>query len=243
MKGIWNNLVVKPLINIFFRQSDHIINQCEAMKNDLQFVYPNISHKLSVIYNPINVELQNFSNTINFKSVNKEDYLLCVGKLEKQKAFHYAIEGFYRINKIYPTLKLKIIGSGSLEYSLKNLANHLGIYKKIDFEGSHQNLIPYYIGAKATILTSLYEGFPNVLLESIAIGVPVIAFDCQSGPNEIIIDGVNGFLVKYKDVNDLSEKIILSLKKKWDYEMISKTAHKFNIESIANIYETKIKSL
>jgi len=65
----------------------------------------------------------------------------------------------------------------------------------VGFEGFKKDMIPYYLSAKATVLTPLYEGFPNVLVESITLGTPAIAFNCPSRPSEIIVDGINGFLV------------------------------------------------
>ena len=88
-----------------------------------------------------------------------------------------------------------------MENDLKQEASKLNILNKIDFEGfQKKNIAPYYLYANATLLTSSYEGYPNVLIGSIAMNTPVISFDCPGGPNEIINNGVNGFLVKYPDV-------------------------------------------
>ena len=78
----------------------------------------------------------------------------------------------------------------------------------VNFEGFQSELIPYYTRAKATVLTSIYEGFPNVLVESMSAGTPVIAFDCPSGPRDIIIPNENGILVDYLNVADFAQAII-----------------------------------
>jgi glycosyltransferase involved in cell wall biosynthesis len=71
---------------------------------------------------------------------------------------------------------------------------------KCRLKATRQKPSVYYRRAKATLLTSFFEGFPNVLVESIALGTPVISFDCPSGPADIIIPGVNGILVPNQDI-------------------------------------------
>lgn len=203
--NFWRRYVVSPLIDSFYFKVDRVVNQCKAMEDDLLSVYPKLNGKTSVIYNPVAKHVEDYAANNDLSQIKKEDYFLCVGRLEKQKAFHYAIEAFSEVVKTYPNIRLKIVGQGSLEGSLKQLANDLGIADKVDFEGFQKDTIPYYLHAKATLLTSLYEGFPNVLVESITLGTPVIAFDCPSGPSEIIENGVNGWLVDYLNSNDLEK--------------------------------------
>ncbi len=241
--GFWIRYIVNPFVKKFYGYADHIINQCEGMRNDLLTIYPEIIQKTSTIYNPINSVINEYAKTIDFKNVKSQEYILCVGRLERQKAFHFAIEGFARLTKEFPSLRLKIVGVGTLEDELKECAYNLGIREKVDFEGFNKNIIPYYRDAKATLLTSLYEGFPNVLVESIALGKPVVAFDCQSGPSEIIIDSLNGYIVKYKNIDDLSEKLRISIEKNWDHKAIAQSSKKFSMHNIVRTYEERISAL
>ena len=235
-KGFWLKYVVMPLVNKFYIKADHIINQCEAMLEDLVALYPNASNKSSVIYNPLAKHIEDYAMTNDLRGVEKHDYLLCVGRLEKQKAFHLAIEAFAKLSSEYPNLRLKIIGKGSLEGDLKQLVSDLEIEHRVDLDGFKNDMIPYYLHAKATVLTSLYEGFPNVLLESIGLGTPVVAFDCPSGPKEIIINGSNGYLVKNKCLKDLDDKLRLALNKKWDPSIILNSAKPYYLENIVHKY-------
>ena len=86
-----------------------------------------------------------------------------MGRLEKQKAFNYAIEAFSGIKDNFPNLRLKIVGQGSLKQELKQKAIDLNVENRVDFEGFQKDIIPYYLHSKATVLTSIYEGYPNVL--------------------------------------------------------------------------------
>jgi glycosyltransferase involved in cell wall biosynthesis len=190
-----------------YQKSDHIINQCEGMKADLLSVFPDVENKTSVIYNPVNKKVEDYANSVDFSKIKKQDYLLCVGRLEKQKALHYAIEAFAKVTDRHPKLRLKIIGKGSLESELKQLADKFNVADKVDFEGFQKDTISYYLAAKAVLLTSLHEGFPNVLIEAITLGTPIIAFDCKSGPREIIAPFRNGMLVENKNVNHLVKTI------------------------------------
>jgi len=166
----------------------------------------------------------------------RKDYLLCAGRLEPQKAFNYAISAFAAVALDYPLLRLKIVGKGSLEGRLKEQARSLNVIDRIDFEGYQIDMIPYYLNAKATLLTSLYEGFPNVLVESIALGTPVVAFDCPSGPNEIVVEGVNGFLVSYQQEDALISAICRVFSSNWHSEKVAVTAEAFRSSKIVERY-------
>ena len=225
-KGVWQQYIVKPLINHFYGKADHVINQCQAMRDDLVSVFPHLADKTSVIYNPVAQHVEDYVQAHDLTKIEKKDYLLCVGRLEKQKAFHLAIEAFSLFVRANPEAqtRLKIVGQGSLEPDLRKLVLDLNLIERVDFEGFQADIIPYYLHAKATLLTSHYEGFPNVLIESITLGTPVIAFDCPSGPKEIIQDGVNGYLVKYQCVDGMVKSLISLMLEKKDLGMILSTA-------------------
>ena len=168
---------------------------------------------------------------------------MCVGRLEKVKGFYFAIEAFSRIVSEYPNLRLKIVGQGSLKKELKQKAIDCSVENKVDFEGFQKDIIPYYLYAKATILTSLYEGYPNVLIESIALNTPVVAFNCPGGTNEIIQDGLNGCLVNNQDINDLKKKLSTLLLKNYNNDDLKNSIKKNKIEQAFKQYERLINSI
>lgn len=235
MKKTFKQKIVYSLLNKIFYKVDYIVNQCNAMKKDLLSLHSLNPKNVGVIYNPVNKKIEDVST--NSSDIKKEDFFLCVGRLEKQKSFEYAIKAFANISTSYPNFRLKIVGKGSLETYLKKIAIECGIESKIDFEGFQQDVIPYYQKAKATILTSVYEGFPNVLIESITLGTPVISFDCPSGPNEIIEEGLNGYLVEYQNINDLSSKMLKVIENKFDSKVVISTSKKYSTENIITKWE------
>jgi glycosyltransferase involved in cell wall biosynthesis len=241
--GLWRKYIVSSMIDLLFCKVDHVINQCNAMMLDLITLSPELKYKSSVIYNPVAKHIEDYAKRVDFSYVTKQNYLLCVGRLERQKGFHYAIEGFAKVAKDFPNLRLKILGQGKLEGQLKELTVNLGVADRIDFEGFQKNMIPYYLYAKATILTSLFEGFPNVLIESISLNTPVVAFDCQSGPREIIQNFNNGFLVNHQDVQDLATKLKLILQTNKNFQSTKNTAKKYESEMVVKKYIKAIKLL
>ncbi len=241
--SLWDRYVVRPLIKFFYHRVNYVINQSNGMRDDLISIYPHLKDNSTVIFNPIPAHLIDFAKKYDLSKIKKENYLLCIGRLEKIKGFHYAIEAFAGIAKNYPNLRLKIVGKGSQEKNLKQKAIEHSVFDRIDFEGFKKDIIPYYLHARVTILPSLYEGYPNVLIESISMNTPVIAFDCPSGPNEIIIDGRNGYLVKNQDVDDLRKKMLNFPYDKFIYKDLVNSIKKNHIEKVFNQYEKLINSL
>jgi glycosyltransferase involved in cell wall biosynthesis len=160
-------------------------------------------------------------NTINFSDIKvysnkktiphrlntiKKPRLLALGRLDFQKGFDLLIRAFSQIiNKDNLSWELFIIGDGKERANLELLCNHLGITRSVHFLGEINNPFPYYKWADIVIVPSRFEGFPNVLLEAMAMGKAVIAADCKTGPRELTSNGkygmlfpVNNYLSLYK---------------------------------------------
>ena len=236
-KNIFSRYITYNLLNFFYKKSDYVINQCSDMQDDLLKVYPQLSDRCSIIINPIPLHIENFIKKNDLNNFKKKNYILCVGRLEKQKAFHFAIEAFAGITDKFPDLRLKIVGEGSLLNELKKTAENCHVSNRVDFEGFKENLIPYYLYARATLLTSLYEGYPNVLIESISLNTPVIAFKSLGGQSEIIQDGINGYLVKNFNVQDMKEKLCKLLNSEGINKNLIISLKKNNIKLISKNYE------
>ena len=107
--NFWLKYFVGPLIKYFYHKIDHVINQCNNMREDLISIYPQLINNSSIIYNPISKHIIDYVNKYDLNKIEK-NYLLCVGRLEQVKSFHYAIEGFAGIANKFPDLRLKIVG-------------------------------------------------------------------------------------------------------------------------------------
>jgi glycosyltransferase involved in cell wall biosynthesis len=235
--SFWHRHIVAHLVRRLYRKVDRIVAQSSGMRDDLINALGIGREMISLIHNPTRLEIELFMDENASTDVERGDYILCVGRLDKQKALHLAIESFALVAADYPALRLKLVGIGPLERDLEKLAQERGVAQRVDFEGFQENIVPYYLHARATVLTSRYEGFPNVLVESTSLGTPVAAFDCASGPAEIVREGVNGYLARFGDVRHMADSIRKILARDWDREKIAATAEKYKSTTIAEAYE------
>ena len=230
IKPVSKKILGYLILKLIARFSNTIIAQCEAMKLEAsQFTGAPIP-KFRTIYNP--VELFNSS-----KKSHREHEILFVGRLVPLKGLDYLLSGFKKLVAKDPRVILRIIGEGPLRSIIEKQVSEAGLGEKVFLEGYQENISPFYFRAKVTVLTSHYEGFPNVLVESISHGTPVVSFDCKTGPSEIIIENINGYLVKYLDTDDLCDKLYLALNStSFTEEKIMETARKYDLEKITDQY-------
>lgn len=130
--------------------------------------------------------------------------LLAVGRLDSQKAFDVLLRAFALSALAERGVTLTILGDGPQRQALGVLADELGIAQAVEMPGVVQNPEAWMARTTVFVLPSRYEGFPNALLEAMAMGCPVIAADCDSGPREIIRHGENGLLVPVEDIDALA---------------------------------------
>ena len=133
----------------------------------------------------------------------RRDRQLCiVGRLVEQKNHAFCLEAFAGILACgYDDVRLLIVGDGALKVSLQARAKHLGLEDAVEFVGWRDDVLQIIGASQALLLTSHFEGFPNVLLEAMNAGVPVVSVDCRFGPSEIITEPVIGELVPVDDLD------------------------------------------
>jgi glycosyltransferase involved in cell wall biosynthesis len=239
--GIWHGFIIKEMIKRFYGLSDGFIAQSEAMKLDMIKYLGVEENRIKVINNPVNNKIEGFVKFNEVIKSNSGKYILCVGRLEHQKAFDVAIKVFAEVVKFFPDITLKIVGEGSMHHQLLNYVESLDLCENVVFEGYQENMIPFYVDAEATLLTSIYEGFPNSLVESICLGTPVVSFDCPSGPGEIIIDGENGYLVENGDVQAMARSLKHLINNPIDSSKVIATSYKYYSSEIVSQYERELE--
>lgn len=136
-------------------------------------------------------------------------HLVAAGRLVPVKGFDLLLDAFARVVKNRPEARLHLLGEGPERAALGNQAARLGIGAQVVFEGFRDNPYPYLRHADLVVLSSRYEGYPNVVLEALALGTPVVAFACPGG--SAVVDGVNGWTVPAGDVDALADRIAAAL--------------------------------
>lgn len=135
------------------------------------------------------------------------DVIVACGRLSEQKDYPTLLRALAILNRNEPKARVIILGTGTLDSSLRNLAVSLGIADFVRFEGFVANPYAYMQRADVFVLSSRWEGFPNVLLEAMACGAPVVSTDCPHGPRDILDGGRYGRLVPVGDAAALAQAI------------------------------------
>lgn len=234
------NPILRKILTWFnaslLKDAEFIIAQSSGMAEDLKNIYKIPENKLSIIYPPLQKE---FFETQN--SDNKQQRILFIGEFSSSKNPILALEIFNNLNSQSATLKF--IGEGELEENLHEKIAELGLQTRVSITDWQNDNIASLSNADILIMTSKYENFGIILAEAISCGVPVIAFDCHSGPSEIIIDGVNGYLIPEGNNDLFARKLNQALTKDWDYNKIRETATKFHPDFLIKHYAEIIKKI
>ncbi|ELR96303.1 glycosyltransferase [Gloeocapsa sp. PCC 73106] len=209
LQGRWANKLVFKLIPALYPQANAIICVSQGVATDLEHLVPKTRDLLRVIYNPcVDAKI-----TLDMEATVKESIqsgtklIVACGRLNQQKGFSDLIKALVTVQKLIPT-HLWIIGEGELRPVLQSQIESLGLSESVRLLGFQANPYQYMAKADVFVLSSIYEGFGNVIVEAMACGTPVVATDCPYGPREIINSGVNGLLVKPGDSEALAEGII-----------------------------------
>jgi glycosyltransferase involved in cell wall biosynthesis len=133
--------------------------------------------------------------------------ILAIGRLDAQKGFDVLLNAFAVVRRHYPW-RLVLVGDGPEREALHALARRSGLDDAVEWIGAIRNPFPYYRWADLVVMPSRFEGFPNVALEAMSCGKPVICANCKTGPREVTQNGRYGMLVKVNDVDSLAEAIL-----------------------------------
>ena len=188
-----------------YEKIDSVIFQTETMKNNLLEKIPGFKNKkgLYVLKNPINIE------SIEKKSIEsppfdvEKEFLVAAGRLIDVKGHDILIRSFHKIEEIFPKMELWILGDGILRDELQILINNLKLQDKVRLIGFVDNPYPYFKYAKACVISSRIEGFPNVLLQMMACNDKVVSTLCAGDIK--YIDGI--YKCQTENMDDLAKQI------------------------------------
>jgi glycosyltransferase involved in cell wall biosynthesis len=193
-----------------YRRLDAVVCPSKVVAAELAQDYRLRADQLPVIPNPLDLEAieagaQAVLPESFFKKGQGQVLLVAAGRLEKVKGFDLLIQSLALLPKEY---RLVILGEGRERPFLQELINKLGLEASVALPGVTSNPFPVLASAEVFVLSSRYEGFPNVVLEALALGVPTAAFRCPGGVSEILEDGVTGVFAEQASPESLAQAVL-----------------------------------
>tara|TARA_B100001093_G_scaffold490550_1_gene529709 strand:- start:3051 stop:4121 length:1071 start_codon:yes stop_codon:yes gene_type:complete len=223
-------LMIYLSISLTYFLSEKVICVSNGVAKDIQKYYLFGKDKFMTIYNPIINKVSEINRTDNLK-IN----ILSVGTLKMQKDHLTLLKAFSLLENI-DLYHLNIVGDGPLMLDLKNYSRELGLLKHVTFHGFQNNVDKFYKSNDIFILSSIYEGFGNVLVEALSFGMQIISTNCQSGPSEILDNGKYGILVPIKKPEKIRNAITKIMSSKFNPKDLKARSNDFKIDTIAKKY-------
>lgn len=230
------------LMKISYKRLDLLIHNSNDTKINIR--KENIRPKDEmIVHNPV------LQNDFRSKKLNKVSHpffteefytFLMVGRLVPQKSYFQALNLFAASLENNPDYRLIILGTGPLLEKLLEHSKKLNVHDKVDFCGFKTNILEYMSSSQALLLTSKWEGFGNVMVESLSVGTPVLAMNCLGGPKEIITQSILGNLANTNEefLTLLNNRDNFKRSKEEKEEMIDLMS-KFTIENITKKYKLR----
>ena len=230
-----------------YKKYDKILAICDTMRDEFVDILGMNKTKVELVYNPINLEkIKEKAEDPNpdYEKYLKEDYFLQVSRLTQQKQPEHLVDIYHKLKQRGIKEKLYFIGNGEKIELIKQKIKEYKLENDVILLGQIENPYPFFKNAKLFVHTAKYEGLPTVLLESLAFGTPVVAYDCPTGPKDIL--GKNseyGELIPLNDKDEFVEKVYELMNNNKKYENYRKLsfvrANDFSMES----NKTKLKEL
>ena len=236
------NFFKKILLKIAYKNFNKIITQSKDMTEDLLKNIDISKEKIVEINNPADIDkiekLSNENIKIEFDKESKN--LLSVGRLAPQKGFDLIIQSIPLLND--KNIKLYILGDGEEKENLLTLIEKLNLKERVFLLGRKLNPYAYMKNADLFILSSRYEGFPNVLIEAGSCGLYSICNNCPGGVNEIILKDINGNIVDFNNKDLVAKTIEKNLILNKDKEKIKHSIkNRYSLDKIIKKYEDLLK--
>lgn len=238
------------LLRAAYRKAYKVIAVSDEVKDGLVNHFDVRNDRIAVIYNPVDAEkVKAFSSEgLDHPWFNKKDIqiVIAVGRLVEQKGFPQLINAFLTVSKELPGARLIILGEGEERPKIEEQILGLGLQSKVALPGFKSNPYKYMAGSDLFVLSSQLEGFPNVLIEAMACGTPVISTRC-SGAEKIITQEVNGLLVSVGSAESLARAMIKLLRDSGARDKFSKAGKQrvedFSLPRIVGEYENLLASI
>lgn len=232
------SLVIQSLNRYLYRKADaiHAVSHGVALASAKELGLP--LERVQVVYNPVVtqqiLDMSNAKVDLPWLVKDGRQLILAAGRLTKQKDFATLLRAFSLV-QLKINARLVIMGEGELRADLEQLIAEQGLNESVLLPGFVDNPFVAMKQADLFVLSSAWEGLPNVLIQAMACGTPVVSTDCPSGPAEILGNGKWGRLVPMGDVQALAQAMLYTLKEKEHPDVANRAAY-FSVERAADEY-------
>lgn len=231
---------VRPhFVRWFYAWADGIVAASQGVADDLAAMAKLPVEQVQVIYNPVITPqmVAKMQEPLDHPwfAADAPPVILGVGRLVSQKDFFTLIKAFAQVRQ-RSLARLMILGEGEQRPQLEALINELGLSADVALPGFVENPYAYMANSAVFALSSIFEGFGNVVAEALAAGTPVVSTDCKSGPAEILANGEYGRLVPVGDVDALAAVMIATLAEPANPTTLQQRAAAFSLDNITEQY-------
>ena len=218
------------------RKYDHVVVLSKEDEKAWRHYVKNVSY----IYNPVAIEPTGDNDYASKRAI-------AVGRLDRQKGYDFLFNAWSIVHQRHPEWQLDVFGSGRKE-DYQPMINTLGLQDVVHLQGTTSNIAKEYACHSFLVLSSRFEGFGLVLVEAGAAGLPLVSYNCKSGPSEIIRDGYDGYLVdKVGDIHSLADAICKMIESEADRRLMGERARKdmtrFSMQNISKRWKNLFQTL
>ncbi|WP_022950473.1 glycosyltransferase [Leucothrix mucor] len=225
-------------MRVIYPWVDKVIAVSEGVRQDTLKITGIAENKVTVVRNPVITD-----SMLELPTIKTHDWLdnktlpvvMGAGRLSKQKDFATLLSAFAKVVKEEPC-RLIILGDGSLRADLEIQLKTLQLKDKVSLPGFQSSIYSWLKQADLFVLSSRWEGSPNVLTEALALGVPSVSTRCPSGPNEVLAEGKYGELVPVGDVDQLAAAMLKTLRAPHSRETLQEAVAEYRSDISAKHY-------
>lgn len=237
---------IKKVQAMLLPRADGIVANSVGTSDDARRTLPAAAHLVRTIHNPV-VDpglARQAALPVQHPWFREQQtpVILSAGRLEPAKDYPTLIRAF-ALTAERQDLRLVVLGEGTLRRDLVRLTFELGVEHLVDFPGFHANPLAFMAKARLFVLSSVNEGMPNVLIQAMACGTPVVSTDCPSGPSEVLEGGKWGPLVPPGDPDALARAMLSTLDRSHDPPALIARASTFSVEASVRAYRQLIEDL
>lgn len=226
----WQSFVDNLLGRFAYRACDCVIAVSEYLRDSIIARNWAIPQKVQVIRNPAPR-----ATGSNARIAPATPLVLACGRLVPQKDYVTLLRAFAKLRQRMRAT-LIVLGDGPLRVALEHLAAELGIQGDVSFEGFVANPAPYFLAASVFAHTAVFEGMPNVLLQALSAGCPIVATDCPGGVKEVLANGTFGTLVKVGDETGIADALECVIRGAVTFPNATEHLKQFDVDTITAEY-------